>query len=345
MTDKRIAVLGAGAIGGSIAGFLSRSGVKVDVIDIWPENVEAIRRIGIKITTMEDEFVSRPSSVMHLSDVSASDDLYDVVILGVKSYDTEWACHFIKPYLDPAGFVVSAQNSINEDAIASVLGWTRVVGAVVTFGAGIYEPGHITFTSPRDRKPFVVGEPSGLVTQRVRDIVDILDNVSGGGVIATNNLWGHRWSKLCVNAMANAVAGTTGLKSAEIREVKESRDVSIRIASEVVSVGSTFGVSIEPISDVPADMYINALTDGAVMEEVESILTSGARKVGIGRPSLAQDLMKGRRIEVDHLNGYVSSKGAEVGVSTPVNEAIRILANRVASGELQQSIENLKQIT
>ena len=345
MTEKRIAILGAGAIGGSIAAFLSRAEVPVTAIDLWPENIAAIRADGIKVTTMEDEFVAGPAAALHISDVSASGELYDIVFLAVKSYDTNWACHFIKPYLAPGGFLVSTQNSINEDAIANVLGWTRVVGAIVTFGAGIYEPGHVNYTSPRERTPFTIGEPSGLVTSRVNEVVGILDNVAGGGVTATGNLWGHRWSKLCINSMANAVAGVTGLMSAELREMPESRRVSIRIAAEVAAVGAAHGVAIEPISGVAAELYGRALTDGAVMEEVEGILVSGAREVGGGRPSLAQDLMKGRRIEVDYLNGYISAKGAEVGIATPVNDAIRVLANQVASGDMAPSVDNLKQIT
>ncbi len=342
MTEKRIAVLGTGAIGGSIAAFLSRAGIPVTVIDLWPENVEAIRADGVKVTMLEEEFVARPQAALHLSDVSAAGELYDVVFLAVKSYDTNWACHFVKPYLSPGGFIVSTQNSINEDAIADVFGWTRVVGAVVTFGAGIYGPGHVTFTSPKERTPFTVGEPSGLVTERVKEVAGILDNVSGGGVLTTTNLWGQRWSKLCINSMANAVAGATGLKSAELREVTESRRVSIRIAAEVVNVGTAHGVAIDPISGVTAELYPRALTDGAVMEEVEGILISGAHDVGVGRPSLAQDLMKGRRIEVDSLNGYVSAKGIEVGIPTPANDAIRSIANRVAAGELAPSVDNLK---
>jgi len=344
LTDKRIAILGAGAIGGAIAGLLARAGVPVTVIDMWPENIEMIRTNGVKITTIEDEFVASPAIALHMSDVSTSGELYDIVFLAVKSYDTNWACHFIKPYLAPGGFVVSTQNSINEDAIANVLGWTRVVGAVVTFGAGIYAPGHVTFTSPRERTPFVVGEPSGLVTSRVKEVVSILENISGGGVTATTNLWGQRWSKLCVNSMANALAGATGLKSAETREVPEALRMCIRIAAEVVNVGTAHGVAIDPITGVDAELYPQAITDGAAMEDVEGILRSGARQVGVGRPSLAQDLMKGRRIEVDYLNGYVAAKGAEVGIATPVNDAIRGLANRVASGELAQSIDNLSQI-
>ena len=344
MTDRRIAVLGAGAIGGSIAAFLARAGVAVTVIDIWPENVEAIRSGGIRVTALEEEFTAAPAAALHLADVTPASGPFDIVFLALKSYDTEWACHFIRPHLAPGGFVVSAQNSINDEAVAGVVGWSRVVGAVVTFGSGMYDPGHVTYTSPREKRPFTIGEPSGLVTPRAREVAGILEHVSGGNVATTTNLWGERWAKLCVNSMANAVAGVTGLRSAEMREVTESRRASIRIAAEVVTVGTAHGVSIEPITGVRAELYPLAIEDGAAMEEVEGILVSSAREVGVGRPSLAQDLMKGRRIEVDHLNGYVSRKGAEVGIDTPANDAIRSLANAVAAGELSQSIDNLARI-
>ena len=340
MTDRRIAVLGAGAIGGSIAAFLARAGIDVTVIDIWPENVAEMRATGIRVTTQEGNYEARPAEALNLADVPLS-ARYDIVVLALKSYDTVWASHFIRPHLAPGGYIVSAQNSINEDAIAGVVGWGRVVGAVVTFGGGMYEPAHVIFTSPRERKPFTIGEPSGIITPRVREVVELLDNVSGGGVTATTNLWGERWSKLCVNSMANAVAGASGLRSAELREVAESRRVSIRIAAEVVSVGTACGVAIEPVTGVSAELYPRALVDGGVMEQVEGILVEGAHQVGVGRPSLAQDLAKGRPIEVDHLNGYVSRRGAEVGIPTPANDAIRSLVGRVAAGELEPAVENL----
>ena len=88
---------------------------------------------------MEEEFTAKPTA-LHLGEVSASGRSFDAIVLSVKSYDTKWAATFAEPYLAPGGFIVSAQNSINEETIAGAVGWTRVVGCVVTLGAGIYEP-------------------------------------------------------------------------------------------------------------------------------------------------------------------------------------------------------------
>ena len=157
----------------------------------------------------------------------------------------------------------------------------------------------------------------------------------------TTNLWGERWAKLATNSMSNAIAGFTGLMSAELRFNPEVRDLSIRIAAELVRVAEAHGVSVEPISGVPAELFNRALEDGAAREEVEGLMVEAGKNIGTGRPSLAQDLLKGRATEVEYLNGYVVRKGQQVGVPTPVNQAIVDLTRRVDSGEIEASLSNL----
>ncbi len=338
---RKIAVLGAGAIGGVISGYLARAGHDITVIDQWPENVEAIRSKGLTVTSMEEEFTAHPTA-LHLCQVSAAQPQFDTVILAVKSYDTDWMVRFIQPYLSPTGFIVSAQNSINDDRIAAVVGWTREMGCVITLGAGMYEPGHALRTSPASRPAFTLGEPTGMITPRLKEMAAVLGAV--GTTKTTSNLWGERWAKLAINSMANAIAGITGLKSAELRENTDARRVSIRIAAELVQVGTALGVSIEPISGIPAQMFVDATRDGSVLEEVESRLMEGSRQIGTGRPSLAQDVMKGRKTEVDYLNGYVVEKGKAVGIPTPVNESVVKLTKQVESRQRQQSLSNLKDL-
>ena len=152
----KIAVLGVGAIGGTIGGYLARAGREVTLIDTWPANIEHIKADGLTVTPQEDEFTVHPTA-LHLGEVSAAQQSFDAVFLSVKSYDTTWATTFIEPYLAPGGFIVSAQNSINEDAIADVVGWSRLIGCVVTLGAGMYEPGHVQRTSVAERHSFTAG--------------------------------------------------------------------------------------------------------------------------------------------------------------------------------------------
>jgi 2-dehydropantoate 2-reductase len=337
----RIGILGVGGIGGVIGGYLARAARDVTLIDLWPENIEYIKANGITVTAQDEEFTAR-ARALHLGEVAAARPAFDVVVLSVKSYDTSWSAKFIQPYLRPGGFIASAQNSINEDAIAEVVGWPRVVGCVVTLGAAMYEPGRPQRTSPSDRPAFTLGEPSGMITPRIERLAGILSDV--GPTKTTGNLWGERWAKLATNCMSNAVAGMTGLKSAELREDPAIRRLSIAIAGELMEVASALGVSVEPISGIPAAMFLDALTDGSVQEEVEQGIVEAGRNIGTGRPSLAQDVMKGRKTEVEELNGYVVKKGLQVGVPTPVNRAIVALTKRVEAGDLEPSLSNLEHI-
>ncbi len=338
---RKLAVLGVGGIGGVTGGYLTRAGHDVTLIDQWPANVEAMRSKGLTVTALEEEFTVKPK-VLHLCELAATKPTFDTAIIAVKSYDTEWSVRFIERYVADTGFFVSAQNSINDEAIAALVGWSRVVGCVVTLAAEMSEPGHAMRTSPVDRPPYTLGEPNGALTPRLVELADILGCV--GATKTTTNLWGERWSKLATNAMSNALAGLTGLKSAEVREKAEPRRASIRIGAEVVRVGTASGVTIEPIGGIPAQMFVDAEGDGAVLEELESRMVDGAGLIGIGRPSLAQDVARGRKTEVDFLNGYVSRRGREVGVPTPVNDSVVKHTKRLEAGEIPQAVANVNLI-
>ena len=334
---ERVAILGAGGIGGVIGGYVVRSGCPVTLIDIWPENVESIRKNGLKVTGLEETFTVS-CDVLHLGDVARQRERFDVVFLALKSYDTHWATDFIMPYLSPGGFLVSAQNGVNEDLIADVVGWSRVTGCVVTIGAAMYEPGHALRTSAADRKSFTVGEPSGLVSERIRYIQELLQAV--GPTETTTNLWGERWAKLTTNCMSNAMAGVTGLKTAELRTVPEVLEWSIRIAREVIRVGMALGVNMEPIGGVPVTWFVDSETDQKQHEELKENLIESGKATGTGRPSLAQDLVKLRMTEVDFLNGYVVKRGMELGIAVPANESMVRLTKSVEQQKLEPAVSN-----
>ncbi len=337
----KLAIFGVGGIGGVIGGYLARAGHQVVLIDQWPENIETIRSRGLTVTAMEGEFTVRPRA-LHLCDLTGSREQFDTVILAVKSYDTDWSARLIEAYLSPRGYVVSAQNSINDERIAAVLGWSRVVGCVITLGAAMYEPGHAMRTSPATRPAFALGEPSGVVTPRLQALAQVMSAV--GPTKTTTNLWGERWAKLALNCMGNALAGFTGLKATESRQDPRARRLQVRLAAETVQVGTAWGVSVESIGGVPAQTWVDALTDGAKMEELEGRMLRPENNQNIGYPSLAQDVMKGRKTEVEFLNGLVVEKGRQVGVPTPANQAVVELMLRVESGELKPSPDNLRYV-
>lgn len=335
----RIAILGVGAIGGIIGGYLTRAGYDVTLIDQWAQNVEAIREKGLTVSTQEGDF-NVVANAVHLGEVCNIADPFDLVFLAMKSYDTEWATHFILPHLRSDGVIVSAQNGINDERIGPIAGWTKVLGCVITLGAGMYEPANPVRTSVADRLAFTVGEPSGVLSGRANAIADMLAVV--GPTKVTPNLWGQRWAKLATNSMANPICALTGLGSAASRDTPGVVDVTITIGSEVVRVGTALGVDVEPINNVPAQQYVDATEDATALEDLKSQLAEGASQLGAGRPSMLQDVMKGRRTEIEYLDGYVARRGREVDVSTPACDRITALLKQVERGELKSEADNIQ---
>ena len=337
MAFEKLAVLGAGAIGANIGAYVTRAGHDITLIDMWPAHVEEMKRHGLKVTAQDEEFTVKVKAI-HLADVCSLREKFDAVFLSVKSYDSVWATKFIEPYLTPVGVLLPAQNSINEDWVAPVIGYTRVIGCVVTLGAGLYEPGHVVRTSASSRPSFALGELNSMITPRVQELIKILSAV--GSSRATANLWGERWAKLIVNSMSNAIAGITGMASAELRSNSDVFAITLKIAGEALSVAEVLGVQVEPVGGIPAKAYLDAV-HGVGVEQLRAQWIERGRALGAGRPSLLQDMMKGRRTEVDYLNGYVVRKGREASVPTPMNEAVVEVTKRIEGGELKQGPANL----
>ncbi len=331
----RIAVLGVGAIGGIIGGYLTMAGRDVTLIDQWGENVEAIRAKGLTVSTQEGDFNVQANAV-HLGEVCNITEPFDLVFLAVKSYDTHWATHFILPHLSTNGVIVSAQNGINDEQIGPIAGWSRVLGCVITLAAAMYEPANSTRTSAASRLAFTVGEPSGVESGRARAVADMLSAI--GPAKVTTNLWGQRWAKLAGNSMANPVCALTGLDAGAALKTAGVVDVTIAIGAEVVRVGTALGVEVEPIIGIPAQQYV----DATALEDVKAQLAEVAKDLGADRPSMHQDVVKGRRTEIEYLDGYVASRGREVGVPTPACDRITDLLKRVERGELKPGADNIQ---
>src|SRR5919109_182830 len=159
----------------------------------------------------------------------------------------------------------------------------------------------------------------GRDTERARRIAELLTAVAGAKV--TTNLWGERWSKLAVNCMLNPLAGLSGLGTAECRTEPGARRIAIHLGAEVIRVGRANGFEVEPPMGIAAQRYVDA-AEGRGLAEVEAELGRDATSRAGGRPSMLQDVMRGRRTEVDHLNGFVVDEGRRLGVKTPLNERV-----------------------
>jgi 2-dehydropantoate 2-reductase len=345
---KRIVFVGAGAVGGYVGGHIARGGEDVTLIDPWPEHIEQIKQNGIHLSGTQGEHTVRVKA-LHLHEVqSLFKQPVDIAFICTKSYDTEWATMLIQDYLAPGGFVVSLQNSINEERIAGILGWGKVVGCIAsTIGVDAHKAGHVMRTVPPGGAAYTVfrvGEVHGRVTPRVQEIVRLLGTVDSAK--ATSNLWGERWTKLTMNSMGNGISACTGMNGKRMIEWEVSRRASIRLAGEAIKVGQALGYELETIRGLPAGKWVAASEgDSAAREEVEGVMLAGLKRMtDEGRPSTGQDMLKGRRTEIDFLNGLVATKGEEVGVPAPTHAALTDLVKRVERGEIEAHPRNVEKL-
>ena len=200
----RLGIIGAGAIGSVVGGMLTKAGHDVTFIDQWPDHVEALKKVGLRLSGTCGEHLI-PVKALNIYEVQSLAQPFDAVFIAVKSYDTEWATHLGLAYLKkPDGVVVDFQNGINDERVAAIAGRERTLGCVITISAGIYEPGHAIRTDTGGIG-FKIGEHDGQETPRARALVEAMNAVAPTKL--TTNLWGERWSKLAINCMVNAIAG------------------------------------------------------------------------------------------------------------------------------------------
>lgn len=347
--DPKIAFMGGGAIGSYLGAFLTRAGYRPTIIDPWPANVEAMRGKGITVSGGGEEFTVKVDA-LHLCEVQSIRTPFDIVFIAMKSYDTEWAATLMRGYLAPTGCMVSAQNGINDETIARIVGFERAVGCTIsTITVGLDQPGHVVRGGRSGRERgyaiFRVGELSGVLSPRVERIAAMLDCVDAART--TTNIWGERWAKLAANSMGNTLTAMSGLGPAALADVTP-RFALLRdqVAREVVLVGRALGVSVESIGGRPADAWIeDAGMQSADPPPATTTLRPAASGDGGGwQASTSQDIAKGRRTEIDYLNGYVAARGREVGVPTPVNDAIVTVFKEVESGVLAPDPANVDRV-
>lgn len=338
----RIAIVGTGAVGGYAGAHMAQAGEDIVFIDFWPDNVEAMRVRGLRISHLRDvpEFTVQVDA-LHVTDVQrlAKQAPIDIAFVCVKAYDTAWATTMIAQYLAPNGFVVSLQNCMNEETVASVVGWGRTLGSIASsITVDLCEPGHVRRAAGKSgtrHTVFRVGEVHGRITDRAKQVCKLVAYADSAHVTA--NLWGERWSKLVTNVMGNGLSACTGLISKDIIRDDTLRQFSSRLGSEAIRVGQALGYELEEILHLPPETIARAGEgDPEATRAVDEHRLAETQKAGGGehRPSMGQDMVKGRRTEIDFLNGFVVRKGQEIGLATPANAALTDIVTRVEKGEL-----------
>jgi len=335
MSSKRIAVLGTGANGASIAADLVSSGHDVTLVEQWPAHVEAMRASGLRIE-MPDQVLEVAVQARHLCEVATFKERFDVVLVLMKAYDTRWACHLIAPYVEPDGLVVGVQNGMTADVVAEVVGYERTVGSVIEVSSAMFNPGLVQRHTPPARSWFAVGALDERTSGREQEIAELLRH--SGSVAVVDEIRSAKWMKLVSNCTTLVTTAILGLPMLAGLQTTGMRELMLRCGHEALDTGLALGHRILPIfgltdADVAApDTVVETMLDKLYAGFVLPHTTT----------TILQDWEKGRHSEVDDINGLVVAEQSRLGLATPANAAVVELAHRIERGELETRPENVE---
>ena len=337
----RVAIVGAGAIGGTVGAYLARAGHDVTFVDVVAEHVEAIRRDGLRIEGPIDAFTVRAPAFLP-SEVPGR---FETVFLCVKAQATEAAARGLLPFLADDGVVVSMQNGLNELVIAEVAGAQRTMGCFVNFGADYIAPGVIHYGG---HGAVVLGELDGAETARLAALHAALLDFEPDAIVS-RNIWGFLWSKLAVGAMIFATALTDdGI--ADCYAMPGYRPLFAAIAREVLAVAQARGVRPEPFDGFDPGAFLPGVEVGVTERSLDGMVAFNRRSAKTHSGVWRDLAVRIRRTEGEAQLGPIVEQAAALGVVSPSGVAAplvtRVLAmiREVEEGVRERSLANLAEL-
>jgi 2-dehydropantoate 2-reductase len=324
----KFAVIGLGAIGSIIGGLLTKSGE--DVVLIGKKNqVETISKKGIRIDGLNGSIV--------VKDVHASTDLsllgdVDVVIICVKSQDTQNLANDLKKYVNKSALLISLQNGIrNLKILRDTIGNKAVSGAIL-FNAFYTRPGEVELTI----KGGLLLEAVDSSYDKVNRLVNSLKK-EGLELEIVDDIEGYAWSKLIVN-LQNALTALTGQTIRESIVDKDSRAIMIAIMNEGINILEKSGISLKTLPDIDPRKAIRRLSLFN-----STILNIGSRLMkikGHARTSMWQSLFRGKPTEIDYINGEIVTLARKNNLKAPINTKLVELVKKAEKTHSTKSFES-----
>lgn len=300
----RILVMGAGAIGSVVGGFMAKAGHRVALVGREP-HMAAIAQRGLRITGIWGEH--RSSGLTTLTNVNGlTPGSFDLILVTVKSYDTDSAAKAVAPLADANTLLCSYQNGLgNAEAIAAHVGWERTIGARAIYGVVMREPGWVDVTVIAN--PTALGTYSGKTpASRVRQIAEQM-NAAGLPTCYTDKIRTVLWNKVAYNCALNPLSALLDVPYGALLDTNHTREMMRAIVFELYSVASAMGVAMEP-----------GTPEGYVRHLFEELIPPTAAHYA----SMRADFVNRRRTEIDALNGAICRYAREHGIDCPVNTVL-----------------------
>ena len=334
MTGKpRIAFVGTGAQGASIGADFALAGHDVTFIEQWPAHVEAIRKNGITVN-LPSRTINAKVPAFHFCQVAEIKQPFDLIFLIVKAYDTTWVTHMVKPILAKDGFIIGLQNGMTHLDIASVVGAERTIGAVIEIASNMWVPGVTNRQNNQDESWFALGAVDPAQHDRVEDVANLLR--CSGRVEVSKDIKSCKWMKLVVNAAELIPSAILDLPLNDAARFPGFLEVMRRAGYEAMRAALLDGAQVIPIIGLPPittndpERYVDQIFD--------EVLTTFSRPDTL--TTSLQDWRKGRRAEIQDVNGYAIDVLRKAGIDAPINQRVIEMAYAIENGTLEAGPDN-----
>jgi 2-dehydropantoate 2-reductase len=314
---SRILIIGAGAVGGITAALMKQQGYPVQLVCRDPELARKITHSGLHIFGRCGDRRIRVPAVGSLDEVRGPADM---VFIATKANQVNQVAHAIIPLLGATSRVVSMQNGIVEEAVSRIVGTDRTVGCVVGFGATLHEPGVVEMTSGGR---ITVGYLDRPADPALDEIARMLRCVVPTGT--TDSIISELYAKLIINACTSTLGAISGLGLGSLLKIKKARQLFLAIATEAVQVAGAMHLTIPPYAG--RINYYALLKQPPFIQHLFIILFG--LKYRKQRSSNLRSLERGRKTEIDFLNGYIVNQGSVHDVETPVNRRLVLMVHEI----------------
>ena len=332
--SKRTLIVGAGAIGGTLAALMKKDGYAVEILEIAPGAAERLREQGLHLTGVKGEWRVFPPVYGSVDEISGD---FDIVILCVKYLALQAAAKSILSLLKEDSLVVGMQNGICTGELAEVVGEERTAGCMIGFGATKHGDTQIEMTSGGE---MYVGMADGSENENLQELCKMYNSVVPTKI--THELLERQFSKLIINCCINATAAITGETLGGIIDDVRAQDLFLTIAREGMHVAGAMGVKV-PKYGLLLDYRLLMLSDAKFYNNIcKAVVRLVAKsKYASVKPSTLQSLLRGEKTEIDIFNGWLAKKAAEYDVDAPVNTRLTEMIREIERGERQMTPDNL----
>ncbi len=332
--DSTIAVVGAGAIGAITAALVTRAGFNVEVVCKHQDTVDRAIGEGLHVFGAKGNFRVPVKAVRRTSDLTGPKD---VAFLATKATDAVAAAQELSGFLHEDSVLVSLQNGICQETLAEVVGRHRVIGCVVGWGATMHGPAELEMTSSGE---FVIGNIDHLPDERLLAIQHMLGTVMPTRI--SENIMGELYAKLIINSCINSLGVLTGLRLGRMLAIRRVRHIFLEIMREAIATAEAMQVKVEAGGGGKLSYYEFFAPGGRLSAFKRHLII---RIIGFKyrrlKSSSLQSIERGRRTEIDYLNGYICDRAREHGVLTPINDAVVKMIREIETGSREITPDNI----